>query len=92
MNEEKFNKKIESKYGVSATDIENLSVSKIKELKFYKDVEKKFNDKFKVIKTPVAVLVKGGTLGAGVAGAVNTAFPNLVPVIGSAFTQAQDLT
>ena len=92
MNEEKFKKKIESKYGVKSNEFGDLSLSKIKELKFHKNVDKILNDKFKCVKKPVSVLVKGGSLGAGVAGAVNTVFPNIVPVIGSAFTQAQDLS
>ena len=71
-----------SKYGVKSSEIGDLSLSKIRELKFHKNVDKILNDKFKCVKKPVSVLVKGGSLGAGVAGAVNTVFPTpeFVPV------------
>lgn len=91
MKKKTFDEKIKSKYGVDSSSIKDLSTSKLKELKLHNIVEKKLGDKYKIVKKPLGVLVKGGSLGAGVAGAVNTVFPNIVPVIGSAFTQAQEL-
>ena len=90
MKKKTFDEKIKSKYGVDSSSIKDLSISKIRELKLHNIVEKKLGDKYKIVKKPLGVLVKGGSL--GVAGAVNSAFPNIVPVIGSAFTQAQEFS
>jgi len=92
MKKKSFEEKVQSKYGVGPEKIGDLSISKLKELKLHNNVEKKLGDKFKLVKKPIAVVAKGGTLGAGVAGAVNTAFPNIIPVIGSAFTEASQMT
>ena len=91
MKKKSFEEKVQSKYGVSADQIGNLSTSRLKELQLHNGVEKKLNDKFSIVKKPIATIIKGGTLGAGVAGAINTAFPNIVPVVGSAFTEASQL-
>lgn len=88
MNKESINKKIRKKYGVSPEELQKLSLSKIKELRIYNKLERNINDKYKFLKKPLGTIVKGGTLGAGAAGALNTAFPNLVPVIGTALTEA----
>lgn len=80
MNREKFENKLQNKYGVSGYELENLSVSKIKNLKIKKQEKLKENSKFRIIKKPLDVILKGAFIGTSIAGGVNTIFPNLVPV------------
>lgn len=88
MNKEKVAYDIRRKYGVSPETLQNSSLAKINELRVYNGVEKRLNDKLKFLKKPIATIIKGGSIGAGAAGAINTAFPNIVPVIGAALTEA----
>lgn len=92
MDCDKVTKKIYEKYGVGPSDISNLSVSKIKKLKYNSDLLKRESDKFAIVKKPVSTIVKGGSLGAGLAGSINTIFPNIVPVLGSAFTSTKEMS
>ena len=80
MNKEKFENKLQSKYGVSGWELENLSVSKIKNLKIQNQEKLKGNSKFRIIKKPLGVILKGAAIGTSIAGGVNTIFPNLIPV------------
>lgn len=80
MNKKKFETKLQSKYGVSGYELENLSVSKIKNLKIQNQEKLKKNSKLRIIKKPLGVMLKGATIGTSIAGCVNTIFPNLVPV------------
>lgn len=83
MNQEKFEKKIQKKYGIKEDELSNLSISRIRKLKLNEKALKKQNAKFKVVKKPLGVIAKGASIGASVAGIVNTALPNLIPVIGA---------
>lgn len=92
MDKEKVTKKINKKYGVEPSVIRDSSTSKIKDLKLRKKINRIENDKFKFVKKPIGVLVKGGSMGAGLAGTVNTLFPNIVPVIGAALTESSNMS
>ena len=92
MKKKSFDEKVKDKYGLGPSEISTLSTSRLKELKLHNKVEKKLGDKFKLVKKPIATITKGGMLGAGVAGAIDTAFPNIIPVVGSALTQASEMT
>ncbi len=81
MNQENFSKKIEKKYGVSESELANLSISKIKNLKINEKRLRQEKSKLEVIKKPIKGIMKGAGIGASVAGIVNTVFPNLVPVV-----------
>ncbi len=73
MNQKKFSKKIEKKYGVSESELANLSLSKIKNLKFN---EEKLRQKnlLNVVKKPVNVITKGANIGT----AVGTKFAGII--------------
>lgn len=43
----------------------------------------------KLIRKPVGIIAKGASIGAGVAGVINAAFPNLIPTIGGYITAAK---
>ena len=83
MDKEKFSMKIEKKYGTNEEELANLSISRIKKLRINEKLLKKQKAKFKIIRKPLGFIAKGASIGAGVAGVVNTAFPNLIPVIGT---------
>ena len=80
MNQQKFEKRIYKKYGVSSDNLKDLSIGKIKNLKNINSKALQEKDKFKIIKKPIKGIVKGATIGMGVAGSINSIFPNLVPV------------
>lgn len=90
MNQEKFKKKIQKRYGVNEEELSNFSISKIRKLKVNEKALKKQNAKFKIVKKPLGVIAKGASIGASVAGIVNTALPNLVPVIGTHLNAIRD--
>lgn len=91
MNKEKFEKKVVKKYGVDSQELKDLSISKIKNLKV-KNIEKiKTSKKYKFIKQPLGIIVKGASIGTGVAGCINTAFPDLIPVVGTYITTTSHL-
>ena len=83
MKAEKYEQKIKKKYGVTKEELKDLSISKIKNLKVNEKNLQKENSKFKLVRKPIKTIVKGATIGASVAGVVNTVFPNLVPVLGT---------
>ena len=83
MKQEKYEQKIKKKYGVTKEELKDLSISKIKNLKVKEKNLQKENSKFKLVRKPIKTIVKGATIGASVAGVVNTIFPNLVPVLGT---------
>lgn len=83
MKEEKFVKKVKRKYGVKEDELANLSLARIRNLKVNEKKIRQEKSKLKVVKKPVGRIIKGASIGASVAGIVNTAFPNLVPVIGA---------
>lgn len=83
MNMDKFEKKIEKKYGVKSEVLKDLSIRKIKNLKNINTTKLKEQQKFKFIRKPIATIIKGASIGTGVAGCINTIFPNLIPVIGT---------
>ena len=92
MNKEDISQKIKNKYGIEPTQLKDMSNERIKNLRVHHKIDKKLDDKFKLIKNPVEVLSKGAALGAGVAGAINTAFPNVIPVLGAFLTGASNLS
>ena len=92
MNETKFEKRIQKFYGLDKQELANSSVSKIKSLKNINKSILKENKKFKVVRSIGNTLVKGGSCGAGIAGTVNTIFPNLVPVLASSLTTASNIS
>lgn len=92
MNEAKFENRIQKVYGLSKKELANSSVSKIKSLKNINKSILKENKKFKVVRNIGNTLVKGGSCGAGIAGTINTIFPNLVPVLASSFTTASNMS
>ena len=81
MDNEKFEKKVAKKYGVNSSELKSLSLKQIKNLQINKKRTLQDNEKFKLIKRPIKTVVKGASLGASVAGVVNTIFPNLIPVL-----------
>ena len=81
MNEAKFEEKIQKVYGLDKEELADSSVSKIKSLENINKSILEENKKFKVVRNIGNTLVKGGTYGAGIAGTVNTIFPNIVPVV-----------
>lgn len=91
MNEAKFENRIQKVYGLSKKELANSSVSKIKSLKNINKSILRENKKFKVVRNIGNTLVKGGSCGAGIAGTINTIFPNLVPVLASSFTTASNM-
>lgn len=92
MNKEKVEKKISKKYGVNSIEIKDLKIKQIKDLRI-KNLEKlKQTKKYKFIKKPIGTIVKGASIGTGVAGFVNTVFPDLVPVIGTYITTTTHLS
>lgn len=92
MNKEKFEKKVIKKYGAPSTEIKDLPISKIKDLRV-KNIEKiKTTKKYKFVKKPLGTIVKGASIGASVAGCVNTIFPDLVPVVGTYITTTSNLS
>ena len=92
MNKEKFEKKVIKKYGVESLELKDLPISKIKDLRV-KNIEKiKKSKKFKFIRKPIGTIVKGVSLGCGVAGCVDTIFPDLVPVVGTYITTTSHLS
>ncbi|MBQ8472680.1 MAG: hypothetical protein IJ501_04175 [Bacilli bacterium] len=91
MNKEKFENKLQSKYRVSRYELENLSISKIKNLKIQNQEKLKENSKFKIIKKPLGIILKGAFIGTSIAGCVNTVFPNLVPVGLTYLTTSSDI-
>lgn len=86
MNQEKFDLNIQKKYGVSPSELKDLSVSKIRNLSNVNREKLKEKKKFKVIRNIGSTLSKGASIGAGVAGTINTVFPNIIPVGLSALT------
>lgn len=78
--------KIQKRYGMSVDEFKNADVETIKSLKITNAAKKKELAKSKLIKKPIGIITKGASIGAGVAGAVNTAFPNLIPTIGGYIT------
>ena len=92
MNQEKFEKKIQKRYGVDTETLKDLNLSKIKSLENINTSKLKETKKFKVFRNIGNTLVKGGTMGAGVAGAINTAFPNIIPVAMSALTTSSNMS
>lgn len=92
MNKEKVEKKINKKYGVNSLEIKDLKLKQIKDLRV-KNIEKlKQTKKYKFIKRPLGTIVKGASIGTGVAGFVNTVFPDLVPVLGTYITTSSNLS
>lgn len=91
MNNDKFEKKIAKKYGVNSSELKSLSLRQIKNLQINKKRTLQDNEKFKLVKKPVKAIVKGATIGASVAGVVNTVFPNLVPVAGTYLTTSSNI-
>ena len=91
MNNDKFEKKIAKKYGVNSSELKSLSLRQIKNLQINKKRTLQDNEKFKLVKKPVKAIVKGATIGASVAGVVNTVFPNLVPVAGTYLTTSSSI-
>ena len=79
----KFDTKIKNKYGTSKEELKNLSFKEVRNLKNINQIALMENDKFKLIKKPMKVLIKGASLGAGVFGTLDTIFPNIIPVLGS---------
>ena len=92
MNKEKVEKRLIKRYGVNPNEIKDLSITKIKNLKNINKEKLKQEDKFKVVKKPIGALIKGASIGASVAGCVNTAFPNLVPVVGTYLTTTSNFS
>lgn len=86
MNTEKFEKKIEKKYGVTPYELKDLKISKIKKLQNINKTKLKEEKKFKVIRSITSTITKGAAKGAAVAGTIDTLFPNIIPVIQSAIT------
>lgn len=86
MNKEKFEKKIEKKYGTSLDEIKNMSVSSVKSLEKVNMTKLKDTKKCKLVRNIGNTLVKGASIGMGVSGTINTAFPNIIPVAMSALT------
>lgn len=84
MKEEKILKKVTKRYGT--TEINDLTISKIKNLKVNKKKLEEESKKFKLVRKPIKIICKGAGIGASVAGIVDTAFPNLIPVAGSYIT------
>lgn len=92
MNQDKFEKKLYKKYGTSKEELKDLNVSKIKNLQVLNAKKIKETKKFKFIRNIGNTLIKGGTIGAGVAGTINTVFPNIIPVTLSAITSYSEIS
>ena len=92
MNEAKFEEKIQKVYGLDKEELADSSVSKIKSLENINKSILEENKKFKVVRNIGNTLVKGATYGAGIAGTVNTIFPNIVPVVASSLTTASSIS
>ena len=91
MDNEKFEKKVAKIYGVNSSELKSLSLKQIKNLQINKKRTLQDNEKFKLIKRPIKTVVKGASLGASVAGVVNTIFPNLIPVAGTYLTTSSSI-
>lgn len=92
MNQEKFDLNVQKKYGVNGETLKDLSVSKIKNLRNINKEKLKEDKDFKLIRNISSTLTKGASIGAGVAGTINTAFPNIIPVAMSAFTTQSNMS
>lgn len=58
----------------------------VKSLKISNSAKNRDIANAKLIRKPVGIIAKGASIGAGVAGMVNTAFPNLIPTVGGYIT------
>lgn len=61
----------------------------VKSLKISNSAKNRDIANAKLIRKPVGIITKGASIGAGVAGMVNTAFPNLIPTVGGYITGAK---
>lgn len=79
----KFDKKIKKNYNIDKEELQHLSLFQAKNLKNVNRISLEENDKFKLIKKPMKVILKGSSIGAGLSGILDTIFPNIIPVLGS---------
>lgn len=91
MNKEKFEKKVNKKYGVNSEELKDLTCSGIKNLKVENIENFKKTKRYKLIRKPLGTIAKGITSGCGIAGVVNTVVPDLVPVLGTYLTSTSKL-
>lgn len=92
MDQKKFDAKVQKKYGVDTETLKDLNLSYIKKLKNVNKTKLSEEKKFKTVRNISSTLTKGAGIGAGIAGTINTAFPNIIPVALSAFTASSELS